>query len=258
MNKTARKLVSPILFAGLLATPVAASAMDDAEFEKMMEKYLEKEDNLGKIGSALETYFRKQRENQQRAAAEQEKKKMDEQFANPEKIEIGNSPVKGNPDAPITVVEFSDYQCPYCSRAAAVMEDLLKEYPNDVKLVFKNLPLPFHQEAKPAAIAALAAGKQGKFWEFHDELFANQKKISDPLFIEIAKKLDLDMKKFKKDLKDKELAKQVDEDMALATKLGIRGTPGFYVNGVQVRGARPLPYFKNLVEKWKKKMADKK
>ena len=130
------------------------------------------------------------------------------------------------------------------------MKELAAAYPEKVKVSFKHLPLPFHPEAKPAAIASIAAHRQGKFWEMHDKLFENQGSLGADLYSKLAKDLCLDVAKFEADLKDPAVAKQVDEDAALATKLGIRGTPGYFVNGVQVRGAQPLPKFKQLVDRW--------
>jgi protein-disulfide isomerase len=245
---------SALMSAAVVATPSSAVALDDAQFEKLMATYLNKESNLEQVGGALEKYFRKKREDQQQRAAQDEEKRVEDQFKNPIKIEIGSSPVKGKKDAPITVVEFSDFQCPFCKRGMTVMDDLLKEYPNDVKIVFKNLPLPFHPEAKPAAAAALAAGAQGKYWEYHDLLFNNQDSLSTETYIKLAGDLKLDVEKFKTDMKSEKFEKQIADDMAIATQLGVRGTPGFFVNGVQVRGARPLPYFKNLVDRWKKEL----
>ena len=124
----------------------------------------------------------------------------------------------------------------------------------DVKLVLKNLPLPFHKRAKPAARAALAAGAQGKYWEMHDLLFENQSKLDDATFFKHAEKIGLDMAKFKADYNGEKFAKMVDEDMALATKLGVRGTPGFFINGVKLQGAQPLPEFKRIIDEWLKRM----
>jgi protein-disulfide isomerase len=227
-----------------------AQKLSQEEFDKMMGTFLEKDANVEKLGNALETLFRKKREAQQKAAALDQEKQLEEQFKNPVKVDAGDSPVKGPKSAKVTIIEFSDFQCPYCKRGAERMDEVLKAYPNDVKLVFKNLPLPFHPEAKPSAIAALAAGKQGKFWEMHDALFNNQGALGEKLYDRLAKELGLDLAKFKKDLADPKIAKMVDEDAALATKLGIRGTPGFFVNGVQVRGAQPLPKFKEIIDRW--------
>ena len=234
---------------------LAGSASAD-DFDKKMDAYLKNDANIEKLGSAIETYFQSKRKKQQQEAAKQEEKQLEEQFKNPIKIDVGNSYILGDPKAPITVVEFSDFQCPFCKRGGDTMKDLVEAYPKHVRVAFKHLPLPFHKQAKPASIAALAAGKQGKFWEMHDALFESQSRIAEgeAFFNEAAEKLKLDMAKFKKDMKDPKLAEIVDADMALGAKLGVRGTPGFFVNGVQVRGARPLPYFKTLVERWKKQL----
>jgi protein-disulfide isomerase len=210
---------------------------------------LGKEANIEKVAKALEAHFTKKRAEQEKAAAEDEAKEMEKQFSNPVKIELGNAPVKGNKDARVTIIEFSDFQCPFCQRGAQTMEEVIKAYPNDVKVAFKNLPLPFHPQAKPAAIAALAAHEQGKFWEFYSELFANQQNLSDEFYTATARKLGLDAAKFAADLKSEKIAKQVEDDMQLANSLGVRGTPGFFVNGVQVRGAREVEYFKQIIDR---------
>ncbi len=230
----------------------AAGGAKPTDFEKSMDSYLEKDENIEKIGNALQQFFMKKRKQQEEQAAVDEKSQMEEQFKNPVKIDVAGRPIKGKESAKVTIVEFSDFQCPFCKRGMEVMEDVLKEYPEDVKLVFMHLPLPFHPQAKPASIAAEAAGKQGKFWEMYTELFNNQDRLSEELYVELAGKLGLDVEKFKKDMNDEEIKKRVDSDAALAKQLGITGTPGFFVNGVQVKGARPLPYFKEIIERWKK------
>lgn len=248
MNKRALLILS---IGAILLAPAMAFAQE-AAFDKNMDKFLEDDANVEKIGNALERFFKKKRDEQRNAAMKAEGEELEAQFKNPVKIDIAGSPVRGPESAKITIVEFSDFQCPFCSRGMQTMEDVMKEYPKDVKVVYKHLPLPFHPEAKPAAIAANAAGKQGKFWEMHDKLFENQQSLGEELYLKLAKDLQLDVDKFKKDIADPALAKQVEDDAALATKLGIRGTPGFFVNGVQVRGARPLPYFKNIIDRWLK------
>lgn len=243
-----KKLFLPLFL--ILALPCIALAQPSADdFGAKMEKYLENDDNVGKIGTALERYFMKRQREEQEKAAKAEAQSMEDQFNNPVQVDIGSSPVKGPENAPITIVEFSDFQCPYCSQAAKTVDQVYKAYEGKVKVVFKNLPLPFHSEAKGAAIAALAAGKQGKFFEMHDKLFASQSELSDDLYPRLASELGLDVEKFKKDLQDEALAKSVDADMELANKLGVRGTPGFFVNGVQVKGARPFEYFKQIIDR---------
>ncbi len=157
-------------------------------------------------------------------------------------------PSIGSETAKVTIVEISDFQCPFCSRAYNTLEEIRKKYPNDVRVVFINQPLPFHQNAKPAAIAALAAGKQGKFWEMYSKLFSNQQQLSDENYKKWGQEIGLDAKKFEADLKDAEVAKAVDRDQAIANGLGVRGTPGFFINGVNVSGAQPIENFTKIID----------
>ncbi len=246
---------SKVLFTlALLAAPLCLTATNArAEgFDKEMDAFLAKDENVEKLGNALERYFVKKRQSQQEQAAKAESERLENQFKNPVKLDIGESPVRGPKDAKVTIITFSDFQCPFCSRGAATMEEVLKAYKNDVNLVFKNLPLPFHPEAKPAAIAALAAQEQGKFWEMHDALFKNQQSLGKDTYLRLAQELGLDMEKFKADLANEKLAKRVEEDAALASKHGVNGTPGFFVGGVLVSGAQPLPAFKTIIDRWLK------
>ncbi|MFN8389147.1 MAG: thioredoxin domain-containing protein [Bdellovibrionota bacterium] len=247
-------LAAGVFSAGSVPSAFAAGpeAAKGSSFDKDMEAFLAKDENVKKVGDALERYFQKKREEAQQQAAKSEQERMDSQFKNPVTVDLGDSPVRGEPSAKVTIVEFSDFQCPFCQRGSVVMEDVLKEYPKDVKVVFKNLPLPFHDKAKPAAKAALAAGKQGKFWEMHDLLFKNQASLGEDFFVKAAGDLQLDVNKFKADMASPEVAKKIDEDTAQAQKLGVNGTPGFFVNGVLVSGAQPLPAFKAIIDRWLK------
>ncbi len=172
------------------------------------------------------------------------------------KIPIGDSPVKGKATAPITIVEFSEFQCPYCARGNNTMDELLKKYPNDVKVVFKHFPLAFHQQAPGASKLAMAAGEQGKFWEMHDLLFQNQKELkgkTDDQLKEwgagLGKQLGLDANKLKADFDKPEFQKQIDADMALGKELAVRGTPHFFVNGERVKGAQPATAFEAIIKR---------
>jgi protein-disulfide isomerase len=249
---TRSTLFAAIISAALLA-PAASFAADtsEADFQKMMDAYLGKEENQEKIALGVQSYFQKQQQNQQRKQAEQEEKEMEDQFKNPIKVELGKAPVKGNPAAKFTIVEFSDFECPYCQRGADEVEKVVKMYPNDIKVAFKHYPLPFHQKAIPASKAAMAAGEQGKFWEMYELLFANQDALTTEGFVAHAQKLGLDVEKFKKDLANPEYDKTIAADMEQGKKLGINGTPGFFVNGVAVKGARPAQYFAQIIERLK-------
>ena len=162
------------------------------------------------------------------------------------KVPLGKSPVRGPRKAEVTIVVFSDFQCPFCSRATPTLRQLLDESPN-VRLVFKHNPLPFHKDARLAAIASLAAQQQGKFWEMHDLLFQNHKALGRDNLVEYAVQLGLNRKKFEKALDDKKLAAIVDADMELGRRLGARGVPAFFVDGVYFAGARPIDHFRTEV-----------
>jgi protein-disulfide isomerase len=147
-------------------------------------------------------------------------------------IPIGTSYVRGPKDAPVTITMFSDFQCPFCAQAAPMVDEVLKIYPDKVNFVMKQFPLrQIHPQADPAARAALAAGKQGKFWEMHDELYKNFRTLSPETMKGIAEKIGLDVKKWEADMNSDDVKKQVEADMALASKSDVRGTPTMFVNG---------------------------
>jgi protein-disulfide isomerase len=154
-----------------------------------------------------------------------------------------DDPVMGPAAAPVTVVEFSDFQCPYCGRAVPAVKEVEAAFPKDVRLVWKHLPLSFHQHAMPAALAAEAARAQGgpsKFWAMHDKLFADQAALSDTTYERYAQELGLDLARFRRDVADPKLKARVQEDAQLAQRLGVNGTPTFVVNGETVVGSAAL------------------
>jgi protein-disulfide isomerase len=151
-----------------------------------------------------------------------------------------DDPAIGKKDAKVTVVEFSDFQCPFCSRAVPAVKELEKKLGRDVRVVWKHLPLPFHPNAMPAAIAAEAARQQGKFWQMHDRLFAGQQSLSDAFYATAARDLGLDVAKFERARKDPSTRARVEEDARVAAAAGVNGTPTFIVNGEQVVGSAAL------------------
>ncbi len=152
-------------------------------------------------------------------------------------FDIQGSPSKGPEKAPITIVEFSDFECPYCSRLAPVIHKILEKYPDKVRLVFKNYPLiRTHKMAMKAAIAALAARKQGRFWEYHDKLFKNHKELSDQKLLDIAKEMGIDMGKFELDRRDPEIAGLINRDIKEAKASNLTGVPTLFINGHKLVG----------------------
>jgi protein-disulfide isomerase len=256
MNKPSQYLASLLAFvAGLAVSSPAFGEISEKDFSASIEKYLQSDAGVAKIGSALERYFQKREQDSAKQKEDQAKADLEDQFKNPVKLDIGKSPVKGPANAKVTIIEFSDFQCPYCRRGRDTMDEMLKAYPNDVKVVFKHFPLGFHKEAEPAARATWAAQQQGKFWEYHDVLFNNQDKLGADYYLATARELKLDEAKFKADMNSEAAAKQVKEDNELGAKNGIQGTPGFFVNGVAVKGAYPPAHFKQLVDRWLNKGA---
>lgn len=147
----------------------------------------------------------------------------------------------------MTIVEWSDFQCPFCAQGKDLIHQILDKYPKDVKFVFKNYPLPFHPNAMPAAKAAIAAGKQGKFFEMHDKLFENQRELSPEKYEAWAKELGLNVDQFKKDMDAPETAAQVTAEMKEGGDVGVRGTPSFFINGKQPAG-RSLELYSSIID----------
>src|SRR5262249_14182594 len=164
------------------------------------------------------------------------------------KAEVGNSPIRGAKNAKVTIVLWSDFQCPFCGRVEPTFKQVLDAYPKDVRIVWKNEPLPFHPNAMPAAEAAMAANEQGKFWEFHDKLFSDQQKLGTDAYDQYAKDLGLNMDKFHAAITSHKFKKVIDEESAAGTKLGARGTPTYFINGKVMVGAQPFDAFKTRVE----------
>lgn len=144
-----------------------------------------------------------------------------------------DSPVFGNTKDPkLTIVEFTEFQCPYCSRIAPVMQELNQKYPNEIKFVYKHFPLSFHANARSAAAASIAAQKQGKFWEYRYELANHSRELGDSIYVAVAKQLGLDLAKFKKDMiLNDTMSARIDKDFQLGAKVGVQGTPNFFING---------------------------
>ena len=174
---------------------------------------------------------------------------LTEDFSRAYGIDIAHSPILGRKDAPITIVEFVDLQCPYCSRFHPIVLDAQKAFPDKVNVVLKNFPLPFHSQAIPAAKAAFAAGEQGKYWEMVDALLKNSQNLSEKKYRELAGKLGLNVRQFLQDYKEKDLQWQeyIQKDVALGNKSAVRGTPTIYINGRKTQ-ARDLEGFKDEIK----------
>ena len=162
-------------------------------------------------------------------------------------VAVVGHPSRGPDDALVTIVAFSDFECPFCTKGAANLEQLSASFDGKVRVVFRNMPLPMHAKAESAALAGLAAHRQGKFWEMHDALFATQGKFAPDDLDALADEIGLDLAKYRRDIADPALATELRKDIADAKSLGITGTPSFLVNGRLVVGARPVHELTTLV-----------
>jgi len=165
------------------------------------------------------------------------------------KLTTDGSPALGPESAKVTIVEFSDFQCPFCSRVYPTLLRLRQEYGDDVRVVFKHMPLGFHAKAPAAHAAAEAAKLQGKFWPMHDKLFEGQRLLSEAQYEVWAREIGLDVEQFKQDATSKEVKARVDADSAEAQRLGVTGTPAFFINGRFLSGAQPFESFKRMVDR---------
>jgi protein-disulfide isomerase len=163
------------------------------------------------------------------------------------KVPVSGSPVTGPADAPVTIVEFSDFQCPYCIQAVPEIEALLKVYPKQVKLIFKQFPLEIHSDAYRAATAALAAQRQGKFWEMHNALFEHHENLSLDIILKIAQGLNLDVARLQKDMDSKEIHDTIAKDLQDGNQAGVEGTPTIFINGQRYNGRIELASLRNLI-----------
>lgn len=162
-------------------------------------------------------------------------------------VAIGDAPSQGKADAPITIIAFSDYECPFCKKAEPTIAEVRKLYGDKIRYAFRNYPLPFHANAKPAAEASLCANAQGKFWPYHDKLMAASD-LTEANLQQIASDVGLDRKKFDACMKDGTFKAQVDKDLADGQAAGVNGTPAFFINGQLLDGAQPVEKFQEIID----------
>lgn len=165
-------------------------------------------------------------------------------------VTVGNAPTFGPKTAKVTIIEFSDFQCPFCAKGADVLTELKKKYGNKIQVAFKNYPLPFHNHAEIAAVAGLCANEQSTnhFWKMHDEMFKNQDSLSADGLKKLARTIGLKMDAFEKCLTENRHIAQVRADMEEGKKINVKSTPTFFVNGQLIAGAQPLEVFSQIID----------
>ena len=213
---------------------------------------------VDKMREAVKTQQQKAQKKQMEEMAKKEEEKLNKEFENPKKPKIDSSrAIFGPQTAAITIVEYSDFQCPYCTRAYQTMKEVKKAYGDKVRVLYKHLPLDFHKQARRAAEYYEAVALQGtnKAEKFHDYLFENAKGLNTDdkgaiQFLDgVVKKVGANLAKVKKDVKSSKIKKIIDEDIAEANSFGFRGTPAFLINGVGLSGARPFDSFKKIIDR---------
>ncbi len=165
-----------------------------------------------------------------------------------EAVEAAGRPARGPATAPIEMIEFSDFQCPFCFRVSPTVRQVLETYGDRVRLVYRQYPLPNHPNARPAAEASQCAGEQGKFWPYHDRLFADPTKLSDADLKKDAADLGLDTPTFNACVDSHKFAAEVDADIKAGNAAGVNGTPAFFINGRELTGAQPFDAFKRIID----------
>jgi protein-disulfide isomerase len=163
-------------------------------------------------------------------------------------IDVGSAPIRGSKSAKVTIVEWADFQCPFCVRANPTLDQIAKEYGDKVRIAFKHLPLSMHAKARAAHAAAEAAHRQGKFWEMHDRIFAKPKDLNPETYLRYANEIGLDVDQYKSDVSSSSVRKVIDADLAMARKLGVSGTPSFFINGRFLSGAQPYGSFARVID----------
>jgi len=229
----------------------ALGPVGDDEIEAFYEAHRDRippDADLERLREDIRRHLEEQR--RARATAEIRSRASVRVQLEPPRAEVAAAgPSLGPADAPVTLIEFSDYQCPFCRRAEPTVRELLERYEGRLRLVFRHLPLDFHERARPAAVAAVCAERQGRFWDYHALLFEHQDALADPDLRRYAEELSLDLEAFQRCREGDEADDAVEADVRAAARAGASGTPAFFVNGILLTGARPVEAFAEVIDR---------
>ncbi|MFW6359795.1 MAG: DsbA family protein [Chroococcales cyanobacterium] len=243
--KLSKKLLTIIALLLCLtwAFPVQAATKNEAKLEEQVLEIIRKNPEV--IIETLQNY-----QQQQQSSLQQIRELFVQALKSNPKFIIGDSPTQGATDLNIVLLEFSDYQCPFCAKAHETLKTFMAKHGDEVTLAYKHFPLnSIHPQAFPAAQAAYAAQQQGKFWEYHDQLFQNQDKLSEDFYVKLAKNLNLDIEKFNQDRES--ASSNLEKDIEMASRLGLSGTPFFIMNDQAFSGAIELTELEQILARIK-------
>jgi protein-disulfide isomerase len=243
----------------LIASPSLGAAISREDLKKALDQNpdlvlsaLKKSDKNAFFQYVMEANQEFQAKKQAEEEAK-EKEALEEAYKHPLKPAIDDKTrVRGDKNAPITIVEYSDFQCPYCGRGFQVVESVREKYGSKVRFVYKNLPLvAIHPNALPAAkwFEAVSLQSPEKGWKFHDTMFKNQGSLSEDFYKKTAKDLGVDVEKAAKDAQSQAVADKIEADTNEAKGFGFSGTPGFLINGIPLRGAYPVEDFDKIIKR---------
>ena len=233
-----------------------AQPVTDAEIQQFFDANKERAQGrtMEQLREPIREFLASQRQQQARAQLVDDLKSKGagvKVMLDPPRVNVAvgaNDPTKGPASAPVTIIEYSDFQCPFCARVNPTLDQVLKVYGDKVRIVLKDFPLPNHPEAPKAAEAAHCAGEQGKYWELHDRMFANQQALQVPMIKQYATQLGIDMNAFSQCLDSGKHSARVAENLKSGEALGVGSTPTLYVNGRPVVGAQPFETFKMVID----------
>ena len=243
----ARKSTKDALLAEIKPAPVTDADVDAFYEQNKAQIQRPKE----QIAPQIKSYLEQQGQQKARQAyfSNLEGKYKVEKKLEPIRVEVAaTGPAKGPATAPVTIVEFSDFQCPFCGRLTPTLKQVEQKYGDKVRLVFRQYPLPFHQYAQKAAEASLCAADQGKFWEMHDALFANQQALAVEQLKAKAAELGLNAEQFNSCLDSGKTAAAIQADMKEGSSVGVNGTPAMFINGRFINGAVPLEQITSVID----------
>lgn len=263
MFKSTTRKLSLLLGMGLLFT----ACNNDANLKDRIAEILKKnpdiivksiEENPAMYVEAIQKAVANAQDEMRKKREEEERKKYEESFNNPLQANIrDDEAIRGPKDAPLTLIEYSDFECPFCARGNDTVTELMEKYKGKIRFIYKHLPLSFHPQAMISAqyFEAIRMQDPEKAFAFHDEIFKDQGKLKlgEKFLKSIAKKVGADMGKLEKDLNSDEVMARIAEDQKEAEKFGIQGTPGFLINGIPVKGAYPASHFVEIINTLKEK-----